>query len=110
MSAQVAYVYTRGNHMQIGPGTNNVTTLLPAGASTTNAVPFPDFNHGSSYNITAGTSNYNSLQTKLEKQFANGLQFLASLHLVKGAWRCSGPVEWRKLSGLSRAGRARLRS
>ena len=78
MSAQVAYVYTRGNHIQIGPGANNVTALLPAGASTTNAVPFPDFAHGSSYNITAGTSNYNALQTKVEKQYANGLQFLAT--------------------------------
>jgi hypothetical protein len=78
MSAQVAYVYTRGNHIQIGPGLNNVTTLLPAGASNITQVPFPDFAHGSSYNITAGTSNYNSLQTKVEKQLANGLQFLAT--------------------------------
>ena len=78
LSAQAAYVYTRGNHIQIGPGDNNVTTILPAGASTNNAVPFPDFGHGSSYVITAGTSNYNSLQTKLEQQFGNGLQFLVT--------------------------------
>ena len=78
MSAQVAYVYTRVNHLQIGVGTNNVTTLLPAGASNANAVPFPDFSHGSSYNATVGTSNYNGLQTKLEQQYGNGLQFLAS--------------------------------
>ena len=78
LSAQIAYVYTRGNHIQIGPGDNNVTQILPAGANTNNAVPFPDFNHGSSYVITAGTSNYNSLQTKLEQQFGNGLQFLVT--------------------------------
>ena len=34
LSAQTAYVYTRANHLQIGPGTNNVTAILPAGAST----------------------------------------------------------------------------
>ena len=78
LSAQVAYVYTRANHLQTGVGANNVTQLLPAGASTTNAVAFPDFAHGSSYNVSTGTSNYNSLQTKLEQQFGNGLQFLAS--------------------------------
>jgi Carboxypeptidase regulatory-like domain len=83
MSAQVAYVYTRANHLQIGPGTNNVTSILPAGHSTSdtypnNEVPFPDFGHGSSYVITSGTSNYNALQTKLEQQYGNGLQFLVS--------------------------------
>jgi hypothetical protein len=78
LSAQVAYVYTRANHIQIGPGDNNVTQILPAGASTANEVPFPDFNHGSSYVITAGTSNYSALQTKLEQQYGNGLQFLVT--------------------------------
>jgi hypothetical protein len=83
LSAQVAYVYTRGNHIQVGVGTNNVTTLLPAGAPTNNTfpnneVPFPDFSHGSSYNASVGTSNYNSLQTKLEQQYGNGLQFLVT--------------------------------
>jgi Carboxypeptidase regulatory-like domain len=78
LSWQGAYVYTRGNHIQIGPGTNNVSQLLPAGASTTNEVPFPDFGHGSSYTISAGTSNYNAFQTKLEQQYGNGLQFLVT--------------------------------
>jgi hypothetical protein len=78
LSAQVAYVYTRGNHVQVGVGANNVTSLLPAGASTQKAVAFPDFGHGASYNASIGTSNYNALQTKLEKQYDNGLQFLAA--------------------------------
>jgi Carboxypeptidase regulatory-like domain/TonB-dependent Receptor Plug Domain len=78
LSAQVAYVYTRANHLQAGIGANNVTQLLPAGASTTTAVPFPDFSHGASYNATIGTSNYNALQTRLEQQYGNGLQFLLS--------------------------------
>jgi Carboxypeptidase regulatory-like domain/TonB dependent receptor len=78
VSAQVAYVFTRANHVQVGVGANNVTSLLPAGASNKNAVAFPDFGHGSSYNATVGQSNYNALQTKLEKQYDNGMQFLAS--------------------------------
>jgi hypothetical protein len=78
LSAEVAYVYTRGNHVQVGVGANNVTSILPFGVSTSNAVAFPDFGHGSSYNTTVGTSNYNALQTKLEKQYDNGLQFLAT--------------------------------
>jgi hypothetical protein len=78
LSAQVAYVYTRANHLQVGIGTNNVTQILPAGASTNAAVAFPDFGHGSSYNATIGTSNYNALQARLEQQYGNGLQFLAT--------------------------------
>ncbi len=71
MSWQVSYVITHGNHLQTGVSTNNVTTLLPAGASTSdtypnNEVPFPDFGHGSSYHTTVRESNYNGLQTKIE--------------------------------------------
>ena len=76
LSLQAAYVLTKGMHLQTGVGTNNVSTILPAGASTTNAVPFPDFGHGSSYHTTVGDSIYNGLQTKLEEQYQNGLSFL----------------------------------
>jgi hypothetical protein len=78
LSVQLSYVVTNGRHLQTGVGTNNVTQLLPAGASTANAVAFPDFSHGSSYNVTVGESIYNGLQTKLEQQFGNGLQFVAA--------------------------------
>jgi hypothetical protein len=78
ISAQVSYVLTEGSHLQTGVGTNNVTQLLPAAASTNAYVPFPDFSHGSSYHQTVGRSNYSGLQTRLEKQFSDGLQFLAA--------------------------------
>jgi Carboxypeptidase regulatory-like domain len=78
LSAQISYVVTSGMHLQSGIGANNVTQLLPADASTANAVPFPDFGHGSSYHTTTGRSIYNGLQTRLEQQFHNGLQFLAA--------------------------------
>ena len=78
LSAQISYVVTSGSHLQTGVSTNNVTQLLPSGASTANAAPFPDFGHGSSYHQTVGRSSYNGLQTRLEQQFSNGLQFLAA--------------------------------
>jgi Carboxypeptidase regulatory-like domain len=83
MTAQISYVLTEGSHLQTGVGTNQVTQILPQAHSTSdtfpnNEVPFPDFGHGSSYHQTVGRSNYNGLQTRLEKQFSDGLQFLAA--------------------------------
>jgi Carboxypeptidase regulatory-like domain/TonB dependent receptor len=84
LSAQVAYVFTQGKNLQQGIGNNNVTALLPAGASTSNpsnpgaggTVPFPDFATNGQFQATVGASNYNGLQTKLEQQFSNGLTLL----------------------------------
>lgn len=76
LSAQAAYVFTQGQDLQIGISSNNVTQILPATANTTNAVPWPDFSHGMSYQATLGRSDYNGLQTRLEQQFSNGLTFL----------------------------------
>jgi hypothetical protein len=82
MSVQAAYVTSLGRHLESFPSSNNVKqivpTVLPAGQSTTNFVPFPDFGQGSSYAATEGDSIYHALQTKVEKQFANGLNFLAT--------------------------------
>jgi hypothetical protein len=84
LSVQAAYVFTRGQNLQVGIGSNNVTALLPAGANTANTanpgaggtIPFPDFSSNASYQSTVGTSNYNGLQTKLEKLPSHGLSFL----------------------------------
>ncbi|QMV18999.1 TonB-dependent receptor plug domain-containing protein [Granulicella sp. 5B5] len=84
LSATVAYVFTQAQHLQIGIGSNNVTAILPASANTKNpaapgtggTVPFVDFGSGASYQATAGSSNYNGLQVKLEQRYANGLSFL----------------------------------
>ncbi len=81
LSAQASYVFTDGQDLQTGVGTNNVRQLWPKGHSLSdpypnNEVPFPDFGRSSSYQKTVGASNYNGLQTKLEQQFSNGLTFL----------------------------------
>jgi hypothetical protein len=83
MSAQVAYVTTLGRHLETFPNSNNVTSIVPANQTAANFVPFPDFGQGSSYAATQGNSVYHGLQTKLEKQFANGLNFLATYTWAK---------------------------
>ena len=83
MSAQVAYVLTKADNLQMNLGANNVTALLPYNASTTGPVgggalgqePFPDLGGGSTGRMI-GSSVYNGLQTKLEQQFSSGLNFL----------------------------------
>jgi hypothetical protein len=76
MSLQAGYVTSLGRHLEVFPNSNNVTQILPAGA--TQVIPFPDFGQGSSYAITEGASHYHGLQVKLEKQFAAGLNFLGT--------------------------------
>jgi len=84
LSAQASYVFTDGQDLQTGMGANNVTAILPAGASTTDTgnpgaggtVPFPDFASNSSYQATIGNSRYHGLQTKLEQQFSSGFTYL----------------------------------
>ena len=81
LSAQASYVFTDGQDLQTGVGTNNVSQLWPKDHSLSdtypnNEVPFPDFGRGSSYHTTVGTSQYNGLQAKVEEQYANGMTFL----------------------------------
>jgi hypothetical protein len=97
MSFQAGYVTSLARHLEVFPGNNNVTSILPAGtdvavqdsATTTGncptlgfpgnaCVPFPDFGRGSSQANPEGNSHYHSLQTKLEKQFKGGFNFLAT--------------------------------
>jgi hypothetical protein len=92
MSAQVAYVLTKADNLQVNAGANNVTGLLPYNASTTSVdadfpdaallSPFPDFGGGSTGRMI-GASIYNGLQTKVEKQFTSGLQFLLTYTFSK---------------------------
>ncbi len=78
MSVQAAYVNTLGRHLEVFPNSNNVTQLLPASVNRTPFLPLPDFGESSSYAITEGSSYYHGLQTRVEKRFAGGLDFLAT--------------------------------
>jgi hypothetical protein len=84
MSIQAGYVNSLGRRLEVFPNANNVTQLLPANADRTKVsvaqggIPFPQFGANGSYAITEGGSYYHGLQTKVEKQFGNGLNFLAT--------------------------------
>lgn len=90
MAMQIGYVFTDANNLQVNLGANNVTKLLPYNASTTGVVgggdagtaPFPDFGGGSTGRMI-GASIYHGLQTKLEQQFASGLNYLLTYTFSK---------------------------
>jgi Carboxypeptidase regulatory-like domain/TonB dependent receptor len=75
LTVQAGWVNTESRHLQLGLGANDVSQILPSGTSTTPYIPFPGFS-GGSYQATVGSSSYNGLQTKVEKQFNGGLNFL----------------------------------
>jgi hypothetical protein len=76
MSVQAGYVSSLARHLESFPNYNNPTSIAPASTAESTLVPFPDFGFNASYAATGGMSAYNSLQTKVEKQFTNGLTFL----------------------------------
>jgi hypothetical protein len=93
MSVQAAYVGTFGRHLEVFPGSNNPTALLPPNTTLTGSrllagqpggplpaalggLPFPDFGQNASYATTEGSSYYHGLQTSVEKKFGSGLNFL----------------------------------
>jgi hypothetical protein len=83
LSFQAAYASSQSRHLEVFPGSNNVTQLLPYGTNTTeafpnNLTPFATFGTGASYAATEGDSGYNALQTRIEKQYKYGLNFLAT--------------------------------
>jgi hypothetical protein len=84
MSFQAAYVDSEARHLEVFPGANDLTQVLPTqnpDGSSLNPqlfVPFPDFGRGTSLAQTEGDSRYHALQLKLEKVFANGFNFLGT--------------------------------
>jgi hypothetical protein len=84
---QAGYVTSLARHLEVFPNSNHPTQILPVDSNLTGptrvlpaqgGLPFPDFGQGGSYATTNGNSHYHSLQTKAEKQFSNGLSFLAT--------------------------------
>ncbi len=96
LTVQAAYVSSLARHLEVFPGTNNPTVILPINTQLTNTpgvngtvgtgalsaadggLPWPDFGGNNSYAATVGNSHYNGLQTRVEKRFAEGLDFLAT--------------------------------
>jgi len=91
MSVQAGYVTTLGRHLEVFPGSNQVSALFAPGTTLTKATPtsvvptpaqgglqFPDFGQGASYAATWGSSYYHGLQTNVTKKFSGGLSFMAA--------------------------------
>jgi hypothetical protein len=78
LALQAGYVLSNGRHIEVFPNANNVSTINVFNADQSTLVPFKDFGRGSSYAVAEGNSNYNGLQTKIEKRFAGGLNLLAT--------------------------------
>ena len=83
LAFQAGYVTTLARHLEVFPSSNQVSQILPANANADLFKPFPDFARGASYAVTQGSSYYHGLQTKLEKQFGNGLNFLFAYTYAK---------------------------
>jgi len=83
LSVQAGYVTSMGRHLETSPAATNVTTITDNNANQANLVQFADFGRGSSYAATQGNSHYHALQTKVEKSYGNGLNFLAAYTFSK---------------------------
>jgi hypothetical protein len=82
---EVGYVTSLARHLEVFPGSNRVSQILPPGTVThpsdvtkPSYIPFRDFAEGSSYAATEGNAYYHSLQTKFTRRFGAGLDFLAA--------------------------------
>jgi len=74
--ATISYVGNVGRHLPAAENSNSTAALLPSG--TTQAyLPFPLFG-GSTNLIYEGVSEYNGLQTQLEKRLSHGYSFRAT--------------------------------
>jgi hypothetical protein len=74
----LGYVGNNSRHLEIGPGLNQPSEILPTSVNPQLYVPFPDFGRGASYVTTEGNSDYNSLQVNFERRFSQGLNVLAN--------------------------------
>jgi len=99
-SAEVAFVGTRGRHLETFTGMNNVTQLLPPGTNPQPYVTWPDFARGSLFVRTVGVSSYDSLQAKFQRRYHRGLQFLLSYTLSESKTNAGDSLSGGGVGGL----------
>jgi Carboxypeptidase regulatory-like domain/TonB dependent receptor len=83
IAVQAAYVNSLAHHLEVFPGSNEVSTINYVSTPISSLVPFPDFGTNASYAATEGNSNYHGLQTQIEKRFGSGLTLLANYTFSK---------------------------
>jgi hypothetical protein len=99
-SIEVGYVGTRGRNLETFTGMNNVQVLLPPGTNPQSYVRWPDFARGSLLVRTVGVSSYDSLQTKFQRRYHNGLQFLMSYTLSEAKTNAGDSLSGGGVGGL----------
>jgi hypothetical protein len=99
-SIEVGYVGTRGRNLETFTGMNNVKMLLPPGTNPQQFVQWPDFARGSLLVRTVGVSDYDSLQTKFQRRYFNGLQFLLSYTLSESKTNAGDSLSGGGVGGL----------
>ena len=77
-TVSLGYVGSQARHLEVFPGSNQISQILPVGLKSANYVPFPDFNQGSSYAATEGNSAYNAALINYEHRFREGLSILGN--------------------------------
>jgi hypothetical protein len=79
-SFQAGYVTTQARHLEVFPGSNNVSEILPQSLADNirNHIPFPDFSRNSTQATTNGNSIYHGLQVKVERRFSSGFNLLGT--------------------------------
>ena len=75
--ATLGYVGTAGRHLPYNWNPNSAALLRRPGINLQPQLPFPQFG-GMGFLTYGGISNYNSLQTKIEKRMSRGLDFMTS--------------------------------
>jgi hypothetical protein len=99
-SVEIGFVGTRGRHLETFTGMNNVQVLLPPGTNPQPFVQFPDFARGSLNIRTVGVSSYDSLQTKFQRRYHGGLQFLLSYTLSDSKTNAGDSLSGGNVGGL----------
>ena len=90
----VGYIASNSRHGEVLLNPNTPRELLPPGANLANYAPYPKTAlSGNFYTATAASSNYNSLQTTLEKTFSHGLSLLADFTWQKTLTNARDPLE-----------------
>ena len=75
----LGYVGNQGRHISVSAGANNVSQILPPAYNPQAYIPWPDFARGFGYKLTSADSNYNSMQTSIQRHLTHGLaDFLAN--------------------------------
>ena len=82
-SFEVGYVGTYARHIETFTGSNQPFVMLPPGTDPSKYIRWPDFGRGQPYARTAGTSNYNSLQSKYNRRFSKGLDMIFAYTYAK---------------------------